>query len=127
MLADKAYDADRIRASLREKGAFANTPPQRTALGDPANDIVLSAVNAYELAHLQQLRRIPIEESITKLQELVGFELADLPSGVWSHIAALPDIHCDPLDRLMIAHALCSGMTVVTADESIRRYPVPFI
>lgn len=103
------------------------TPPQRTALGDPANDIVLSAVNAYELAHLQQLRRIPIEESIARLQELVGFELADLPSGVWSHIAALPDIHRDPLDRLMIAHALCSGMTVVTADEGIRRYPVPFI
>lgn len=127
MLADKAYDADRIRASLRVKGAFANIQPQRTALGDPANDIVLSAVNAYELAHLQQLRRIPIEESIAKLQELVGFELADLPSGVWSHIAALPDIHRDPLDRLMIAHALCSGMTVVTADESIRRYPVPFI
>ena len=28
MLADKAYDADRIRASLREKGAFANIPPK---------------------------------------------------------------------------------------------------
>ena len=28
MLADKAYDADRIRASLRERGAFANIPPK---------------------------------------------------------------------------------------------------
>lgn len=28
MLADKTYDADRIRASLREKGAFANTSPK---------------------------------------------------------------------------------------------------
>ncbi|WP_156135602.1 IS5 family transposase [Novosphingobium malaysiense] len=28
VLADKAYDADRIRASLREKGAFANIPPK---------------------------------------------------------------------------------------------------
>ena len=28
MLADKAYDADRIRASLHGKGAFANIPPK---------------------------------------------------------------------------------------------------
>ena len=28
VLADKAYDADRIRTSLREKGAFANIPPK---------------------------------------------------------------------------------------------------
>lgn len=28
MLADKAYDADRIRASLRANGAFANIPPK---------------------------------------------------------------------------------------------------
>lgn len=28
MLADKAYDADRIRGSLREKGAFANIAPK---------------------------------------------------------------------------------------------------
>jgi len=28
VLADKAYDADRIRASLRDRGAFANIPPK---------------------------------------------------------------------------------------------------
>ncbi len=103
------------------------TAAQRNALSDPENDIMLSAVNAYELVHLQQLRRIPIEESIEVLQELVGFELADLPSDVWRHAEELPDIHRDPLDRLLVAHALSGGMTVVTADESIRRYPVPVL
>lgn len=100
---------------------------QRNALSDPENDIVFSAVNAYELAHLQKLRRIPIEESIELLQELVGFELADLPSDVWRHAEKLPDIHRDPLDRLSVAHALSGGMTVVTADAYIRRYPVPVL
>lgn len=103
------------------------TAAQRNALSDPENDIMLSAVNAYELVHLQQLRRIPIEELIEVLQELVGFELADLPSDVWRHAEELPDIHRDPLDRLLVAHALSDGMTVVTADESIRRYPVPVL
>ncbi|MBP2444598.1 transposase [Rhizobium leguminosarum] len=35
MLADKANDADRIRASLREKGAFANIPPKTNRRSKP--------------------------------------------------------------------------------------------
>jgi len=35
VLADKAYDADRIRASLREKGAFANIPPKANRRSKP--------------------------------------------------------------------------------------------
>ncbi|MBB4612808.1 type II toxin-antitoxin system VapC family toxin [Novosphingobium taihuense] len=100
---------------------------QRAVLSDPDNDIILSAANAYELAHLQQLRRIPLEEPIDKLQELVGFELEDLPALVWSKVVDLPDIHRDPLDRLLVAHALVTGMTLVSADECIRRYPVTVV
>lgn len=37
------------------------TTEQHNALANPDNDIVLSAVNAYELAHLQHLRRIPMD------------------------------------------------------------------
>lgn len=35
VLADKAYDADRIRSSLREKGAFANIPPKANRRSKP--------------------------------------------------------------------------------------------
>ena len=35
MLADKAYDADRIRASLHGKGAFANIPPKANRRSKP--------------------------------------------------------------------------------------------
>ena len=35
VLADNAYDADRIRASLREKGAFANIPPKSNRRSKP--------------------------------------------------------------------------------------------
>ena len=35
MLADKAYDANRIRASLRERGAFANIPPKSNRRSKP--------------------------------------------------------------------------------------------
>lgn len=35
ILADKAYDADWIRTSLREKGAFANIPPKSNRRSKP--------------------------------------------------------------------------------------------
>jgi PIN domain nuclease of toxin-antitoxin system len=100
---------------------------QRAALGDPANAIVVSPVVAYELSQLQATHRIPVSESIKKLQELVGFETADLPFDCWRVVGELLDIHRDPIDRLLIAHAMVAEMTLVTADANIRRYPVTCI
>ncbi len=100
---------------------------QRTALGDPANAIVVSPVVAYELTQLQITHRIPITEPIELLQQLVGFETSDLPFDCWRVVAEFPDIHRDPIDRLLIAHAVLTGMTLVTADTKIRRYPVKWL
>lgn len=99
---------------------------QREALADPDNAILVNPVVAYELTHLQQTRRIPLREPIDRLQELVGFEFVDLPHGIWGAVGQLPDIHRDPLVRMLIAHTLMTGMSLVTADADIRRYPVPF-
>lgn len=40
-------------------------------------------------------------------------------------IAALPPIHRDPFDRLLVAQALHHRMTLVSNDADIRKYPVP--
>jgi PIN domain nuclease of toxin-antitoxin system len=37
---------------------------------------------------------------------------------------SLPDIHRDPVDRMLIAHAIAAGLVLVTADRQIDRYPV---
>ncbi|MGN6497690.1 MAG: type II toxin-antitoxin system VapC family toxin [Tsuneonella sp.] len=97
---------------------------QRVALGDSGNAIVVSPVVAYELTHLQRTGRIPLSESIDRLQGLVGFETAELPFECWRIISSLPVIHRDPIDRLLIAHALTAELTLVTADSAIRRYPI---
>ena len=100
---------------------------QRDALANSDNAIVFGAATAYELTHLQKLGRIPLKEPIAELQGLIGFENADLPFEIWTEAAALPDIHRDPIDRMLIAHARLEGMTIVTADTKIRRYPVDII
>ncbi len=39
-------------------------------------------------------------------------------------VAALPDVHRDPFDRLLVAQARVDGLTLVTADRKVRAYPV---
>lgn len=100
---------------------------QRRILEEPENQLFLSPVVTYEITHLQRANRIPLRESIDRLQQLVGFSLIDIPQDIWRVVSDLPDIHRDPLDRLLIAHALTEEMTLITADANIRRYPVPCI
>ena len=100
---------------------------QRDALGNPDNALIVNPLVAYELTHLQRTRRIAFEEPIDRSQQLTGFALVDLPQSVWRFVGRLPDVHRDPIDRLLVAHALCEEMAVVTADRNIRRYPVECI
>ncbi|WP_368039917.1 PIN domain-containing protein [Sphingomonas bacterium] len=47
-----------------------------------------------------------------------------LPLDIWRLLATMPMLHRDPVDRMLIAHAIHDNLTLVTADAMIRRYPV---
>jgi PIN domain nuclease of toxin-antitoxin system len=51
-------------------------------------------------------------------------QLVGMPLDLWRRAADLPNIHGDPMDRMLIAHAVEIGATVVSADEKIHLYPV---
>ena len=40
-------------------------------------------------------------------------------------IDALPPIHRDPFDRILIAQATIEGIELLTADQVVARYPGP--
>ena len=39
-------------------------------------------------------------------------------------LAALPTLHKDPFDRILIAQAVAEGLDLVTNDESVSEYPL---
>ena len=41
--------------------------------------------------------------------------------------SALPSLHGDPFDRMLVGQALEEGLVLVTADAAIRRYPVAWL
>ena len=58
------------------------------------------------------------------LKELAAVPLHLLPHHVDS-VSTLPSIHKDPFDRILIAQAMVEGITLLTADPVIAKYPGP--
>ena len=52
------------------------------------------------------------------------FELLPISLRHTEAVAFLPHHHGDPFDRMLIAQAQVDGLTLVTSDREIRRYPV---
>ena len=92
------------------------------AIRSAENSLYVSAVTAFEFADLQRRKRVPVRESIDFLAELIGFSVLDLPAEAWRLVDELPDIHRDPVDRMLIAHSVVGDLILITPDANTRRY-----
>lgn len=97
----------------------------RDAVVDGDQALFVSAATAWEFADLQHRGRLPSVERIEEIADAIDLALLDVPAELWRLAESLPDIHGDPVDRMLIAHAIHAGLTLVTADGTMRKYPVP--
>ena len=56
--------------------------------------------------------------------ELMAARVLPIRASHVAALAALPALHRDPFDRILIAQAVAEGLDFVTSDESIRAYPL---
>ena len=98
----------------------------RTLINDSGNRLYFSAASLWELSIKAALgpRSLPLDiRSFHKtLLENDYNELAVL-SGHAMEVATLPRLHGDPFDRLLIAQARVEGMTLLTVDRELGKYP----
>ena len=97
-------------------------------LEDSAVTVTFSAASIWEVAIKNDLGRADSRVDPRVLRRgLLEHGYVELPV-TGAHAAAvdvLPDIHRDPFDRLLIAQAHAEGLTLLTADSVIGRYPGP--
>jgi PIN domain nuclease of toxin-antitoxin system len=100
-------------------------------IADGANDVYFSAASAWEIAIKAGLGRIrlPDEAWAFTPQQLERNAFQALPIHVAHAVAviALPDVHRDPFDRMLVAQAMTEGLTLVSGDRNLSRYPVPVV
>jgi len=95
-----------------------------TTLTDPSAEIYLSVVSRWEIALKQHRPDFAIFEPFDMMLARSTFRGLDLGFTVPRHLANLPWIHKDPFDRLLVAHAIDAGLTLITSDDDVRKYPV---
>ena len=105
------------------------SPHARELILDRDNQLYCSAASIWEV-ELKHEKRPKNNINATKFASLCEkSDVAILPiSG--EHvmgIGALPMVHKDPFDRLMIAQAQVEGMSFLTHDQTIWKYGLPFI
>ena len=106
---------------------FERLPPDaRPLLGDPANRLLFSAASIWEVVIKRGLGREDFLVDPGALRRgLLDGGYIELPvSGVHTlAVGALPPLHKDPFDRLLIAQAIVEQATLLTADARLSGYP----
>jgi PIN domain nuclease of toxin-antitoxin system len=106
-------------------------PEARAALEDGSHDVMISIVTAWEIAIKQSLGKLdlarPAERWLPDVLTRTGFEIAELSLSAALRVRVLAWHHRDPFDRLLIAHALDDGFTIVTRDHIFDAYRVPVL
>ena len=96
----------------------------RAAIVDGRNRVVVSAVSAWEITIKRSLGKLRAPADLA--EEVAAHRFTPLALSLEHALAvgALPDLHRDPFDRLLVAQAGVEGLTIVTRDRAIARYDV---
>lgn len=110
-------------------GLSERLPPEARALiEEPATEPVASAASLWEVAIKSGMGRADISVDPRLLRRgLLENGYSELPV-TGAHATAvdlLPSIHKDPFDRILVAQAQIEGITLLTTDEIVARYPGP--
>jgi PIN domain nuclease of toxin-antitoxin system len=100
----------------------------RRLIADPSNELIFSVVSIWEIAikHGKGLTSFRSEPGLIRSAALLNqYTELDIQGAHVLAVPNLPPIHKDPFDRLLIAQAMVEGITLLTADPVIARYPGP--
>ncbi len=96
---------------------------ERAVLTDPAIDRCLSPMSVWEAAIKRQAGRLRAPRNLSAVLA-TEFRMLLVTATLLEVAAELPRHHGDPLDRVLIAHALEDDLGVLTRDRAFAEYGV---
>jgi PIN domain nuclease of toxin-antitoxin system len=92
-----------------------------------AEQVYVSAVSQWEIAIKTALGRLKPRRTLEEAVEDSGFEELPVRLRHGVALAAVPLLHRDPIDRMLVAQATAEGLTLVTRDSVFDDYDVKVI
>lgn len=88
-----------------------------------ATAVFVSSASIWELAIKAGLGKIEADpELLIAAIEASGFVELPVSARHGARVAALPHLHKDPFDRLLVAQALCEPLILLTHDDTLKGY-----
>ncbi len=111
---------------IADSGRLSGTA--RGLIADEANDILISAATAWEIATKFRIGKLPGGEVVAldvagHITDQ-GFEELSIGIADAERAGRLPGPHRDPFDRMLVAQALLRDLPVVSVDPVFDRYGV---
>ena len=100
-------------------------------LSQPAKDAVgagnpaLSVASYWEVVIKTRKGLLPIPDPVswwTRATQLLGGRVLPIRASHITALAALPDLHRDPFDRMLVAQARTENLILLTRDATVGRY-----
>jgi PIN domain nuclease of toxin-antitoxin system len=107
-------DSRRLRRHVRQRIATAEI-------------VWVSAASGWEIVIKQGLGKLQLADSFQWMVEDSDFEELPVTLRHADQVRALPPLHADPFDRMLIAQARVEGASLVTHDPQFERYDVPIV
>jgi PIN domain nuclease of toxin-antitoxin system len=92
------------------------------------NELFFSAASLWEIAIKQSLGKRGFDIDARDLRSGLlknGYNELPVTSNHAIATRVLPALHKDPFDRILVAQALVEGITLLTVDPVVARYPGP--
>jgi PIN domain nuclease of toxin-antitoxin system len=110
-----------------------HTEPERVGghlrlVEDRRNELLVSAASSWEIAIKYGLGRLPLPEPpehyVPERLRIIGARALAIEHSHTLAVAALPPLHRDPFDRLLVAQAGLLDVSILTADPQLAEYTV---
>jgi len=96
----------------------------RELIADPENRILVSQGTVWKLSIKVTIGKLDLPEEFFATLADHGYETLPLRDAHLAAYRALPLLHRDPFDRLLVAQAQVESLRLITADPEIRHYAV---
>lgn len=97
-------------------------------MNHPGNELLFSAASLWEIAIKSGLGRADFQMEPRVLRRGLldnGYDELVITSEHAVAVDTLPPIHKDPFDRILVAQAQVEGITLLTSDPWVAKYPGP--
>lgn len=96
----------------------------RAHIADSRNEVFVSAASTWEISIKRTKGLLQAPDNLDTAVEDEGFSKLPISLFHGESAGALPEIHRDPFDRMLIAQAQAEGLELITSDSEIPKYGI---